>query len=394
MEALQVQLLLNTLDSIKRLETVAEVQKQIQRVVDQFGAIWNADKLTLYIRNPWSELYELRHHSGVQQREFLWDRPDAANALNQILALSKDAHGSRYYFIEDATVSDKLGWNNPRSFVYREGIKSVGVVYAFGREDALDKECNAILFVNWNATTPDPWKNQGVWVRLFSQSLHDAVQTLLYHSVPDIELLGRHLALAEKLNRTIPELIKSGTQHIAELLAEMAGNQTACTIYRVERTEEPLVLFAVASTRGSFRDGTVAVAPDVNDSPRKRIRVAAVELNKMIYVDNFQDQDWLDRYEPPPGDVLSELAIPILGERGAGKQVKFVVSLYRPHANAFSYEEIRLLQGSVAQIRANLAPPIDFDVVKRDEDVAKIVNSPSFEAAKRAARKRRTPPPS
>ena len=95
-----------------------------------------------------------------------------------------------------------------------------------------------------------------------------------------------------------------------------------------------------------------AAAPHQYQRELPQISDTAVSMNKVIYVDDFDDPDWQERFDRPMPYVLSELAIPI-PVKGL---VTYVVSFYRPYADAFTYDEIALFKGSAAHINTVFWP--------------------------------------
>jgi hypothetical protein len=351
-----IQDIVQKLDDLEQYRPVEQTLEKLQGALDQFGATWEASPVTFYVKDPWRNEYVLRHLSGVRRREFMWNPPGSGVVFARVLGVlgsrsdrAKSIREDHYIFWARSPGEKALGAGAPAWFVSREGVASTAVLYAFRQGASPRQDCNALLFVNWRSPQMvDPWRDSKAWIRLFSQSLHGAVEKLVRHSVPHPEILGRHLALADKLGSDLPRIVAGGPQEMARRFAELAGGKTDCTIHEVRWACTGHTLRQLASTlrSGGPREGTGGFGGDL-----PRIIDKAVEIKGVIYVDDFEDADWRQSYRRPSGSVVSQLAMPILESHREGPRARYIVSLYRPKADAFSYEEIRLLRESANHIK-------------------------------------------
>src|SRR5579862_2169508 len=69
------QTVIRALDNIQPNLPDSNVLRSIQRALDQLRVIHHADTLTFYVKDPWTQSFELRHLGGIRKKEFMWDRP-------------------------------------------------------------------------------------------------------------------------------------------------------------------------------------------------------------------------------------------------------------------------------------------------------------------------------
>jgi hypothetical protein len=380
-----IQPLVEALQDVKPGHSAESTQKHLNSILAQLMTVLGAECLTYYAQNPWSGAYELRAHRGLRYADRVTDRleTEQGGAYDRVLDLVRKSYadGSFATFLDNPRELYRLkrperltataqGTQDHQDFVELEGIRNVLIVFAMD-VNRYERQPVGVLFINWRESYAPQTSFLGnhmvkQWMSLLSHALASATEVLLHRSNLDVALLGRHQSLAMRITKGLVEITAEGPAKIAQWLSE-DGLGTKCMIFENDGNSLKLITDPIHDGLGSGVGACHIAQEALNwkrtihianfDDPRhSEIVDGLCKISMAIKAENLLR---VNNRVPEIPRFLSELAIPIMKTQvdkdgNRERVVTYVFVLARPHAYAFSDEEIALLKASLKQFETVL----------------------------------------